>query len=601
MWYLIEEPDTVPATKQRPCYWLGGLTGNGRTIGRKHVDIRLKASSVSRTHARVTIQKSPFYSPSLLSGRQTHHATSVFVQDSSAYGTFLKYPAGHPSNRAESAVGHHRRLDKDAPVEVCEGALLAFGAPSGWWRLGWHHIVISCSRIPLDTKERIEEIVALTGIETCDTWGEGCTHLVMNECDVTSFKWLRALVECKPIVTSAWLEAVRHTVAETCRGITEAPNEEAAMAICRLPDVAAYIPPFCKADIDFYGDEPLGQVWAEAIVEKRKKLFDGCVFVFGREERRARWALIVELLGGVAVFGKKRVNSGKVFYMQGEYGSGRRAYEDVPGRAYVPENVLTEVIVRADLEPMHKAVLVKSGGAEVTDVATPGPLDNDSEGESDDDSEIAAVGMSTGAERRNREGMATVGVRSDSEKRTGKQGSGADFVGEKGVQDSSQGTWAKKRARVTGEREAGEQSKLEAKETRPIAAIDGEGLGEYDEVVGGHSACNEEVVDNSDVNQRVFFEVGRGVDDKGAHVEGGNDDNKATWDNAAADGAMNVVRNVRRFRRRKIPQLSVIPLKRAQVMSNSESAFGEGPAEPESLRRGEYGEPAAQVMASDEE
>lgn len=602
MWYLAEQKEPLTAS---PRYWLGGINGGGRTIGRKHVDIRLKASSVSRNHASITVLKSSFYSPS----NRRHHSTAVSVQDSSAYGTFLKYPPGHSSNRAQRAVGHHRRLDKDTPVEICEGALLAFGAPSAWWKLGWFHVLLVTSRISSAERDRIMSIVASTGVEVSENWGEGATHLVTTESCTSSSKFMMALVQGKSVVTPAWVEALRHTVTECCRAINEAPNDDtAAKNACAIADEKHFIPPFSKADVAAFQPEHLVAVFGEDTRERRKNLFKGIVIAFGREERRSRWAAIVELLGGRAMLSKVIGSTdrfGRVVYVQGEHGNSRRPYEDIPGRAYIQEADLTSAIIRADLAPLIATTEGKVGAAELADVATPGPLDGESDVDTDDESE-AVASVRKHAEEQARDLAGKESLNNDFVDELGKTtGEGIKMTSaagyekpakhsypEKNLSAGAQNSGARKRARVSSDNAAPERASRDLKKRQeskefPIVSTS-DRKADKEAVVE-----NEAAIGNSDLNERVFFKVenvGRSREEGGVNRQDG-DMPKARLSS--------VRRDVRRFRRRRLPSASTMPLRRVRYTDKLESGLDRTPAEVEAYSHGMDETAGAQVVESE--
>lgn len=605
MWYLAEQKD--PSTPS-PRYWLGGIKGGGRTIGRKQVDIRLKASSVSRTHARITILKSSFYSPS---NRRRHHSTSVSVQDSSAYGTFLKYPPGHSSNRAQCATGHHRRLDKDTPVDVNEGALLAFGAPSAWWKLSWFHTLLVPSRISSAERERIVSIAELTGVEVSDQWGQHATHLVTSECCTSSSKFMMALAEGKFVVTPAWVEALRHTVTESCRAIAEAGDDiPAATGACALADEKRFTPPFSKADVAAFHADHLAAIFNEDVRERRKKLFEDIVVAFGREEKRSRWAAVIELLGGTAMLAKVLDAAdlvGRIIYVKGDYSGGRHLHEDVPGRAYVQETALIHAIVQADLTPLIVTTEGRAATAEMADVATPGPLDSESDIDTDNESEPAALVRKGAIEREKVLAVetpsknASKGERKCTEEavnlaspmeierpttRSGQEGMHVAVV---------QNNGARKRTRAAAEKDTRDNTARELKrregpeEPHTPAAPDAED--------GVEAVAEGEVaIDNTNLNERVFFKV------NGDKQGGENEGDKARVDDRMSRlKAHSMLRDVRRFRRRKLPSASVIPLKRVRCVENLESGYDRTPAQVEAYSHGNDESSGAKVIESEGE
>lgn len=611
MWYLVEvkEPAKSPAPKKKkvyPIYWLGGVQGGGRTIGRKHVDIRLTASSVSRTHARINVLKAAFYSTSSFSGRPRHHSTCVSVQDSSAYGTFLKYPPGHASNRSEQAAGHHRRLDKDTPTEVCQDALLAFGAPSSWWRLGWKHIVLVPTRISAPERNRIMLIAGQTSVEVAEVWVENSTHLVTHECISSSMKFLTVLAEGKDVVTPAWVEALRHTVTEACRAITEAANDEAAMAAGTLADEKRFIPPFCPADQAAFTAEELNAVFEPDVKERRMAMFKGIVFVFTREERRALWVAVIVTLGGSTMLAKAVKPLGTTERMVFVQGASKKGQEplDVPGRAYVQESSLSAAIIRADLSPLDDATSpVQPAVVEVTDVATPGPLDSESEADTDDSEPSGPMKRQTSGQD-NAMDVEEAVVDVDG--------------GAAGAQDLSRSFAVPKtsgRLLPVGDVKEGNQkdpsrtagfSTAARKRARASASISPEHPGSPVVKRGAVEVCDEAPddveknqvtpkapvppVDNSDVNQRAFFKV-----------EEMPSAAKAEQAKRAKKASVISSRDVRPFRRRKLPEASILPLKRVRCVDNTESGFERPVPQVESRRGGHSGNSGAQVIDSEEE
>lgn len=290
MWYLCENnPDNEPP----PRYWLGGVANqNGRTIGRKHVDIRLRASSVSRNHARLVVQKAPFYGHP----RPHRQTTTVSIIDTSAYGTFLKYPEGHI--RARKYGDHHRRLDKNAPVQIFDGALLAFGAPAAWWRLVWHEMVLIPSRLTPSQCQRLSYVATLTGLDVAEDWVQNATHLVANSCDPRSMHFMRALACQIAVVTPAWVEAVFEVIANACRCVTEAPDPVGAEFVSRLPDVYHYIPTFDPLHRSPISDDVVEGIFDDQHISKRPTLFQNVVFAFASEKLRSRWLPVITDCGG---------------------------------------------------------------------------------------------------------------------------------------------------------------------------------------------------------------------------------------------------------------------------------------------------------------
>lgn len=621
MWYLLEEKvpqndsaaTPVPQSNvPNPRHWLGGIQGGGRTIGRKNVDIRLKAFSVSRTHARISTLKASFYSPSSYSSRRIRHSTNVSVQDTSAYGTFLKYPPGHDSNRSQQAVGHHRRLDKDTPTEVFEGALLAFGAPSAWWQLRWEHILLVPSHLSDTERDRISQISALTSVEVADTWNDECTHLVTDHCSSSSIKFLTVLAQGKHVVTTAWVEALRHTVVECCRLITDAPNAEAALAASTIADERRFVPPFSGADQEIFSAEELSAVFEPFVKEQRKGLLKGILLAFTREERRARWVTIIEALGGSTALAKSvdtATKADRIIFVQGELGASRKGQEalDTSDRPYVQESTLSAAIIRADLSTLDVSAnnmgdtapdLAKPTAAEVTDVATPGPLDSDSDVDSDDSEPPAEMkDQATGqpapidingdsSDGDENEVISKPVPRAMNRPAAGRKLRNSSEEKDKIVKDplptAAFPATTRKRARAA--------SSISPQES-PIRKRQAINSPQAQEVGGkvqvARVSCTE-IADNGDVNEREFFQVDKKPSSEIAPViKGGSKENIVSG------------RDVRLFRKRKLPQVDVIPVKRVRCFENVEGGFER--ARPHAESRGRASNSGAQIIDSEEE
>lgn len=383
MWFLREQPlpQSNPSSSQTEevRYWLGGKDGGGRTIGRKCVDIRLKLSSVSRTHATVHVRASSFAKSSC--------GIVPSVEDSSAYGTFVKQPSRTPGAPDE----HHQRLDKERAVELVHGSLLAFGAPSSWWRVAWCPIkVLPIALNPAQTT-RLAEIVNMTGLATASgspSTLKDITHVVTNVGNARSMRILRAIAEGKHVVTSAWTDALMNMVMAACKAASAAGvNIDLAAAATAIPPEAKFAPAFSEDDGNTYDAATLEAAFNIAL--ERSALFKGITFVFEEEARRCQWNPVLSSCGAKtknsAVGGAR--NSGKgVVYVR------PRAEKSAPTPVSAKSCAESDVI-RAILSAKADDIVSLSKGADVArlsvaeppvaDVATPAPS-NDSDAETAD-------------------------------------------------------------------------------------------------------------------------------------------------------------------------------------------------------------------------
>eukprot|EP00178_Gracilaria_changii_P004485 TRINITY_DN1723_c0_g1_i1.p1 TRINITY_DN1723_c0_g1~~TRINITY_DN1723_c0_g1_i1.p1 ORF type:complete len:588 (+),score=70.33 TRINITY_DN1723_c0_g1_i1:150-1913(+) len=562
MWYIQEESRLTKGPK----YWLGGRNSTGRTIGRKLVDIRLKASSVSRIHARLTVHKASFYAPT-----GTHRQTTVVcVVDSSAYGTFLKYPKNHVVSREEPA-GHHRRLNKGDLTEVYEGALLAFGAPSAWWRVCWYPILVLPSRLPNAARTRLQEVAEATSLEVTDNMSENVTHLVTSSCVSTSQKFLLMLARDVHVVQPAWLEALHMVVLNACNAVAIAESDEIASAATCLPHEDKYLPPFSEADAANYVPDVLQNVWKPSQREKRHKMFENIVFAFEAEHRCSWWAPIINLLGGVTILSKvlnkrPQLKGKRVLHLGDQELEGTKHEQEDIRKVCEKEKDLIECILRADLAPIESALddvreelfrpgntrvdigsnpqksVIPLGGAEVTDVATPGPLDADSDVESDVSGAAETYRASSRGNSNNF--SPTTGARREAgrlEKTTSK----------------SVPKWKDLKIDVQDfESEADPQQKRVRSGVHQRESNKGNDNPEEDREIGprivSDSALGEGIeFDGEKDNERVFFPVSSAPSAPGLN-------------STPVDG-----RDVRPFRRRKLPSASTLPLKRVKALDET--------------------------------
>jgi hypothetical protein len=398
MWFLEEVP-VRPSAYAPVKFWFGGVSAGGRTIGRKNVDIRLKATSVSRTHATIRVQSSSF--------ARASRGTVPTVEDSSAYGTFLKYPPRHAASRSSQLDGHHDRLDKETPVEVSEGALLAFGAPSAWWRVGWHPILL-CP-LSLDDRQtaRLEEVARTTGLAVAEAACRSLTdvtHVVTPVCRASSPRFLRSIVEGKFIVTPAWTDALANMVKDACKTASTAPNGESALAATAIPPEGNFAP--CFSDEDVAALEPAVLSKAFDRTARRLDLFRGVTFLFTVEDRRRHWNMVVEACGGKSVLlSDAPVAAEKLVRVRS------MPPETDGSRGADAEQSCAELdIIRAILSASADAILKVSRGAPpavaalvpVTDVATPAPSDSDAETADNDAVETEAANNNSSRVRGNR-------------------------------------------------------------------------------------------------------------------------------------------------------------------------------------------------------
>jgi FHA domain len=374
MWFLKEE--ATRGKQHTPTrYWFGGIGSAPRTIGRKNVDIRLNASSVSRTHATIRVLPSSFSRP---------RGTIPTVEDSSAYGTFLKYPSGHPANRASQQDGHHDRLNKEQPMEIQEGALLAFGAPSAWWRVGWCPILL-CP-MPLESRQtsRLHEVVTQTGLAvssgTGTNWSE-VTHVVTPLGRASSPRFLRAIVEGKFIVTPAWIDAVANMVNDACKTASTAANLDAAVAATAIPSEDSFTPSFCEEDVAAFDQNVLNKAFDGTV--ERNTLFTGVTFVFTDDARLSHWNLVLEACGARAVLASStNISSSRLVHVRPVSANGEGAMR-VDMAHFCAEPDIIRAILSADAESIRKLsqglATSVSAPAPIADVATPAPSDSDAE------------------------------------------------------------------------------------------------------------------------------------------------------------------------------------------------------------------------------
>jgi hypothetical protein len=380
MWYIREVPAS-PSAVPPVSYWCGGVEGLGRTIGRKNVDIRLKASSVSRTHATIHVRSSSFHRAS--------RGTVPTITDSSAYGTFLKYPRGHHANWGTLNDGHHDRLDKDTPVELSEGALLAFGAPSSWWRVGWYPILVYPHALPPAEYAHLELVVKVAGLAVVDPtepWSNDVTHLVMPTCRASSTTFLRALVGGKQIVSPAWANAVLAMV-DACKGAPHAPSEEAAVAATAIPPEEKFRPSFVDEDVAAFEPEVLAAVFTQE--KSRASLFASVTFVFPDDGSRVHWTNVLDACGARTVVNPSASRASEKLVYVRPVGTSRastvRAHTEPSsgdGPSCSEHDIICAVLAangESIISASRRAPVPAAVSSVLPDAATPVPSDSDAE------------------------------------------------------------------------------------------------------------------------------------------------------------------------------------------------------------------------------
>jgi FHA domain len=392
MWYIREVPAS-PSTDPPVSYWCGGIEGLGRTIGRKNVDVRLKASSVSRTHATIHVQSSSFHRAS--------RGTVPTITDSSAYGTFLKYPRGHHANWGTLNDGHHDRLDKDTPVELSEGALLAFGAPSSWWCVGWYPILVFPHAIPAADTVHLELVVKVAGLAVVDPtepWSNDVTHLLTPTCRATSTTFLRALVGGKQIVSPAWANAVLAMV-DACKGAPHPPSEEAAAAATAIPPEEKFRPSFADEDVAAFEPEVLSAVFTQE--KSRASLFASVTFVFPDDGSRVHWTNVLEACGARTVVNPSAARASEKLVYVRPVGTSRtsavlsRAEPSSGDGPSCSEHDIICAILSANgdrvLSASRRAPIPAAVSSVLPDAATPVPSDSDAETADNDHADVDSV------------------------------------------------------------------------------------------------------------------------------------------------------------------------------------------------------------------
>jgi hypothetical protein len=558
MWYLQEQPPPVAAnespkpTPPSVLYWFGGVGGASRTIGRKNVDIRLKATSVSRTHATIRVQRSSFH--------KEYNGTVPNVEDSSAYGTFLKYPAGHHANRASWNDGHHDRLNKESPVELFEGALIAFGAPGGWWRVSWYPVLAYPHGLDKPQTDHINRIVEISGLSVVGSesaWSSSVTHVVTPKCHASSTTFLRALVTGKYIVTPAWADSVCNMVRDSCAAASAAINDAAASALTAIPREEKYMPPFADEDVAMFDSSVLmSPVFGTEKRKARSSLFSSVTFVFPNNDRRVHWNAILEACGAHTVLqsAADSATTTKLVDVRSSSLDPRLSAEP----ACTDRDIILAILT-TDADPIFKASRGAASALQVAvpsvipDIPTPAPSDSDAETADNDAAEDAGAGASATSAARalilGADGSDVVAQDVSAAPCDRKQKGGAiEHDDGKLVKDTSVlGRNASKRARAyedADEDTTSKKSRRAEKDTVKLSGMANEFQG--DDIV--------DEKDDDDMNPRDFFSVPDG--DPGASASVFND--------AAAGGSSSGVVDVRPFKRKTIPMLAAVPLRKAR-------------------------------------
>ncbi|ORX91348.1 hypothetical protein K493DRAFT_339415 [Basidiobolus meristosporus CBS 931.73] len=181
MWILV---GTGPNEGSQ--YWLA--PGKIYTIGRKDCTINIPNDrSVSRKHATLSVSEG-----SLSAVNDTRTNTSVTLTDEgSKFGLFV----------------NQEKIDKQV---LREGDEIKLGAMSSTYKLTFKRLVLCCSGMRASIKKHLSVIALDLDVKLVDRWSSECTHLVMQNIQVTQ-KVLFALLRCCYIVNDKWLEAIHNS------------------------------------------------------------------------------------------------------------------------------------------------------------------------------------------------------------------------------------------------------------------------------------------------------------------------------------------------------------------------------------------------------
>ncbi|KAJ8907917.1 hypothetical protein NDN08_008020 [Rhodosorus marinus] len=268
MWYLspVSKDGTVDESVR---YWLGGVTGKARKVGRKNADIQLKSKCVSREHCQIAIKNE-------YRGDLDPWEAEVYVTDLSAYGTYIKgTDEGKPNER----------LFKDVEKKLSEETRLSFGAPVDWFVLKRARLSIFIGEISdSEMRERILEESKVCGFKVTNKIRHSATHVLVEKIE-RSMNILRALTGNVSIVTPGWAFALSSMVNKGGNSGMEIPRESNYMPL---------------------NGETLSDIYVNPIRTDslREKLFAGFVFVWPEESnfKLEKPHEILEGVGGRVVF-----------------------------------------------------------------------------------------------------------------------------------------------------------------------------------------------------------------------------------------------------------------------------------------------------------
>ncbi|KAK9704049.1 hypothetical protein K7432_010424 [Basidiobolus ranarum] len=251
MWVLVGTGENEGSQ-----HWLA--PGKSYSIGRKDCDINISNDrSVSRKHGTLTVSEN---SISAVSDTKANTVVTL-IDERSKFGLYVNQ-------------------DKISEQTLQDGDEIKFGAMNSTYKLEFKKLVLCCSGMRATTKKQLATIASELDVKLVDSWSSECTHLIMQNIQVTQ-KVLFALLSCCYIVKDQWLGEIYK-------------NKNGLEEHFSLPEEKEFLPPVKEKIIDPNSISFLPN-------QNRRGLFKAKTFIVFSSSQLPKISEPVEIGGGEAV------------------------------------------------------------------------------------------------------------------------------------------------------------------------------------------------------------------------------------------------------------------------------------------------------------
>ncbi|XP_011875795.1 PREDICTED: nibrin [Vollenhovia emeryi] len=230
------------------------LPNEKKSFGKTLSDIKLVGdSTISRLHAIVSVEPT----------KEAKTQYECVINDVSKYGTFIIRDK------------EKKKLPHDDKFVLKAGDTVHFGLKEYTFVVLCHSFTIARSSLNEQDSKKLKDITSHLKVTLSEAWESSCTHLTVSENTLFTTKLACALASAKPIVTTAYWEAVNAAIEESKE----------------LPKIDDFLPKV---------KEELLTVSSKIFLpnEKRRTLFKGLSFVHFCAKQYFAYAPLITAAGG---------------------------------------------------------------------------------------------------------------------------------------------------------------------------------------------------------------------------------------------------------------------------------------------------------------